>query len=204
MNFNKPNILIFDNYDSFTFNLVQIIREYGNCDYDVKKNDKINIADVDIYDGILFSPGPGIPAEVPAMAELLKVYGEKKSFLGVCLGFQAIAETFGMKLAKLDNVRHGVKALIRIVDPPDYIFKGIPFEFEAGLYHSWGIYSDLNIQHPDTNLRITAKSSDGIIMGIAHIKFNIRGIQFHPESFMSEYGPLIIQNWLNNLCLTVR
>lgn len=199
MTFKKPNILIVDNYDSFTFNLVQIIREYGKCDFNVEKSDKLNISDAGIYDGILFSPGPGIPAEVPVMAELLKVYGEKKSFLGVCLGYQAIAETFGMKLVKLNNVRHGVKAWIRIIEPADYVFKGIPIEFEAGLYHSWGIYFDCNNQHPDSNLRVTALSNDGIIMGIAHIKFNIRGFQFHPESFMSECGPLIVQNWINNL-----
>lgn len=199
MNNKKPNILVVDNFDSFTFNLVQIIREYGKCDFNVKKNDEINISVASKYDGILFSPGPGIPAEVPVMAELLKVYGEKKSFLGVCLGHQAIAETFGMKLVKLDNVRHGVKARIRILEPADYIFKDIPSEFDAGLYHSWGVYFDRNTQYPDSNLRVTALGNDGIVMSIAHVRFNIRGVQFHPESFLSEYGPLVVQNWINSL-----
>jgi anthranilate synthase component 2 len=199
MNINKPNILIVDNYDSFTFNLVQIIREYDKCVFHIEKNDKINISEASRYDGFLFSPGPGIPAEVPVMADLLKVYGEKKSFLGVCLGFQAIAETFGMKLEKLDSVRHGVKAGIRITEPADYIFQGIPSGFEAGLYHSWGVYFEENIHSSSPDLRITALSNDGIIMGIAHMKFNIRGIQFHPESFMSESGPRILQNWINLL-----
>lgn len=199
MNYKKPSILIVDNYDSFTFNLVQIIREYGKCDFDVEKSDKINISEVGMYDGVLFSPGPGIPAEVPVMAELLKVYGEKKSIFGVCLGYQSIAEIFGMKLVKLDNVRHGVKARIRILEPADYVFKGIPSEFDTGLYHSWGVYYDRNTQYPDSSLRVTAVSNDGIIMGIAHIRFNIRGVQFHPESFMSEYGFLVVQNWINNL-----
>jgi anthranilate synthase component 2 len=133
------------------------------------------------------------------MADLLKVYGEKKSFLGVCLGFQAIAETFGMKLEKLDSVRHGVKAGIRITEPADHIFQGIPSGFEAGLYHSWGVYFEENIHSSSPDLHITALSNDGIIMGIAHMKFNIRGIQFHPESFMSESGPRILQNWINLL-----
>jgi anthranilate synthase component 2 len=197
MNFKKPSILIVDNYDSFTFNLVQIIREYGKCDFNVEKNDRIRIAETGVYDGILFSPGPGIPSEVPVMAELLKVYGEKKSFLGVCLGFQAIAETYGMKLARLEKVRHGLKARIRLTGPADYVFKGIPTEFEAGLYHSWGIYHEDEDHAPD--LRVTALSDDGIIMGIAHLKYNIRGFQFHPESFMSGYGPLMVRNWLDNL-----
>jgi anthranilate synthase component II len=198
MNYKRPNILVVDNYDSFTYNLVQIIREHGKCDFDVIKNDKINIAYAGKYDGFIFSPGPGIPAEAPVMAELLKAY-YNKSFLGICLGHQAIAETFGMKLVKLNNVRHGLKTVVRIIEPFDYIFDGMPSEFNAGLYHSWGVCFDSNIRESDSVLRVTALSYDGIIMAVAHVKYNIRGVQFHPESFLSERGSLIVQNWINSL-----
>jgi anthranilate synthase component 2 len=199
MNLSRPNILIVDNFDSFTYNLVQIIREDGKCDFDVIRSDKINIAYTAIYDGFLFSPGPGVPSQVSEMSELLRLYQNKKSFLGICLGHQAIAETFGMKLSKLETVRHGLRVLVRIIEPYDYLYKGIPSEFYVGLYHSWGVKFDHEVQNSCSELRITALSNDGIIMGIAHTKYNIRGVQFHPESFMSEYGTLILQNWINNL-----
>jgi anthranilate synthase component II len=199
MNYRRPRILIVDNYDSFTFNLVQLIREYDRCDFDIEMNDRISIAGAGRYDGFLFSPGPGIPAEAPVMAELLRSYSGSKSFLGVCLGHQVIAETFGLKLEKLNSVRHGVSARIRLVEPYDYIFKGVPAEFSAGLYHSWGVYNDIRIDYSDLNLRVTALSDDGIIMALAHTEYNIRGVQFHPESFISEQGPLPVQNWIDSL-----
>jgi len=201
MNYRRPRILIVDNYDSFTFNLVQILREYDRCDFDIEKNDRISIAGAGSYDGFLFSPGPGIPVEAPVMAELLGAYAGTKSFLGVCLGHQVIAEFFGLKLEKLDTVRHGVSTRVRLGEPPDYIFKGMPAEFGAGLYHSWGVYHDSNIRYSDLNLRVTALSNDGIIMAIAHTENNIRGVQFHPESFISEQGPLPVQNWIDRLSL---
>jgi len=199
MNYKRPNILIVDNYDSFTYNLVQLIREDAKCDFDVIRNDKINIAYTGHYDGFLFSPGPGIPAEAPVMSELLRLYCNERSFLGICLGHQAIAEAYGMKLVNLNTVRHGLKAMIRIIKPYDYIFDGIPSEFSAGLYHSWGVCFESNAQESCSDLRITALSNDGIIMALAHVRYNIRGVQFHPESFMSEYGALIVQNWIKNL-----
>lgn len=199
MNYRRPRILIVDNYDSFTFNLVQIIREDGRCDADIGFNDRIGVAAAGMYDGFVFSPGPGIPAGAPVMAELLREYASTKSFLGVCLGHQVIAETFGLKLVKLDTVRHGVKATIRLIEPNDYLFKGLPPEFSAGLYHSWGIYHDPEIAYSDLNLRVTALGNDGIIMALAHKFYNIRGVQFHPESFMTELGSLLIRNWIGSL-----
>jgi len=199
MNNKSPRILIVDNYDSFTFNLVQILQEHGGCNFDVMKNDAVNIEYAAMYDGFLFSPGPGIPDEAPLMTELLREYHNKKSFLGICLGHQAIAETFGMKLAKLDTVRHGLKTTIRIIDPVDYIFEGMPTEFKAGLYHSWAISNESKIPKSVSNLRVTGLGNDGIIMAIAHVRYDIRGVQFHPESYLSEYGHIIIHNWINHL-----
>jgi anthranilate synthase component 2 len=199
MNYRRPRILIVDNYDSFTFNLVQIIREYDRCEVDIEMNDRISISGAARYDGFLFSPGPGIPEGAPVMAELLREYAGRKGFLGVCLGHQVIAVTYGLKLERLGTVRHGISTRVRPVEPPDYIFKGMPAEFVAGLYHSWGVYHDSHTRYSDLNLRVTALSDDGIIMALAHTRYNIRGVQFHPESFISEQGPLIVQNWIDSL-----
>jgi anthranilate synthase component 2 len=178
---------------------VQIVQEHGGCNFDIMKNDAVNIAYSAMYDGFLFSPGPGIPDEAPLMTELLRVYHRNKSFLGICLGHQAIAENFGMKLVKRDTVRHGLKTTIRIIDPVDYIFEGLPTEFQAGLYHSWAVIDESIIRKSVSDLRVTALSHDGIIMAIAHLRYDIRGIQFHPESYLSEYSPQIIHNWINHL-----
>ena len=199
MNYRRPKILVVDNYDSFTFNLVQILRGTGRCDFDVEKNDRVRAESVARYDGYLFSSGPGVPADVPVMSELLRTYSRRKGFLGICLGHQAIAETCGLKLERLDTVRHGVKTEIRLLEPVDYLFNGMPMEFEAGLYHSWGIYYDEDFDYSALGLRVTALSEDGIIMAIAHTRCNFRGVQFHPESYMSEYGPLLVQNWIDSL-----
>jgi anthranilate synthase component II len=198
MNYKRPKILVVDNYDSFTYNLIQIIREHGGCDYDVMKNDKIDIFTAGNYDGFIFSPGPGIPADAPVMEELLKTY-TNKSFLGICLGHQAIAETFGMRLVKLDSVRHGLKTKIRLTEPIDYIFDGMTSEFNAGLYHSWGVCPDHGIPERDSQMRVTALNHEGIVMAVAHVRYNIRGVQFHPESFMSENGSLVVRNWIDRL-----
>ena len=202
MNIKSPRILIVDNYDSFTYNLVQIIQEHGGCIFDVLKNDAVNTDYGSKYDGFLFSPGPGIPKEAPLMAELLRLYHNKKSILGICLGHQAIAETFGLKLVKLNSVRHGLKTIIKIIDSSDYIFEGVPSEFTAGLYHSWAVSAESKLPESVSDLRVTALSNDGIIMAVAHIRYNIRGVQFHPESYLTEYGHKIIHNWINHLsCL---
>jgi anthranilate synthase component 2 len=199
MNIKIPRILIVDNYDSFTYNLVQIIQEHGGCSFDVMKHNTVRIPDAVVYDGFLFSPGPGIPGDFPVMTELLRVYQDRKSFLGICLGHQAIAETFGMKLTKLSSVRHGLKTIIKIIDSSDYLFEGVPSAFTAGLYHSWAVSDGSNLSGSVPDLRVTAMSDNGIIMAVAHIRFDIRGIQFHPESYLSEYGNIILHNWINNL-----
>jgi anthranilate synthase component 2 len=145
MNYRRPKILVVDNYDSFTFNLVEILRDSDMCDFDIEKNDRIHAESVARYDGFLFSPGPGVPADAPVMSELLQKYSRRKVFLGICLGHQAIAETCGLKLQRLDTVRHGVRTKITLVDPADYLFAGVPPEFDVGLYHSWGVYHDAGI-----------------------------------------------------------
>ncbi|MEZ5020117.1 MAG: aminodeoxychorismate/anthranilate synthase component II [Bacteroidales bacterium] len=199
MNYRRPRILVVDNYDSFTFNLVQMLIESDRCDFDVEKNDMINTEGVARYDGFLFSPGPGVPADAPVMAELLDKYSRRKGFLGVCLGHQAIAEKCGLQLKRLDTVRHGVRTKVMLTDPDDYLFRGIPPEFQAGLYHSWGIYHQADFDYSSIGLKVTAMSDDGIIMALAHTSHNFRGVQFHPESYMSEYGPLLVRNWIESL-----
>ncbi len=199
MNYRRPRILVVDNYDSFTFNLVQILRVSERCDFDVAKNDTISTEGVARYDGFLFSPGPGVPADSPVMGELLDKYSRRKGFLGVCLGHQAIAEKCGLKLERLDTVRHGVKTRIRLTGTDDYLFNGMPPEFEVGLYHSWGVYYDSWIDYSALGLKVTALSDDGIIMALAHTSHNFRGVQFHPESYMSEYGQLLVRNWIESL-----
>ena len=192
-------IVMIDNYDSFTYNLVHYIGQITGVPPDVFRNDEIGLDQVEAYDKILLSPGPGIPSEAGICLDLIRQYGPVKSILGICLGHQAIAEAFGMKLVNLNTVRHGLKTMVRIIKPYDYIFNGIPPEFSAGLYHSWGVCFESKARESCSDLRITALSNDGIIMAVAHVKYNIRGVQFHPESFMSEDGALIIQNWIKNL-----
>lgn len=199
MNNRIRRILILDNYDSFTFNLVQMVQETGGCTFDVIKCDKADMEKAALYDGFLFSPGPGLPRQSPAMSELIGLYAGRKSFLGICLGHQAIAEAFGMKLVPLASVRHGVKATITITDPSDYIFRGMPQTFRAGLYHSWAVSEQQHGGDYQPELRVTAISSEGIIMAVSHIRHDIKGIQFHPESYLSENNHLIIRNWINHL-----
>jgi len=192
MNIKIPKILLVDNYDSFTYNLVQIIREQGGCDFDVIKNDSVNIAHAATYDGFLFSPGPGIPVEAGICIDVIKNYGSTKSILGICLGHQAICEAFGGKLLNLSTVYHGISSPVKIKAPDDTLFRNIPPIIMAGRYHSWVVSRD-NL--PDC-FRVTCEDENGIIMGISHKKYDIRGLQFHPESVLTEYGPDIIRNWI--------
>ena len=203
MNYRRPKILIVDNYDSFTYNLVEIVREYDRCDYDIAMNDRVSVRGAGGYDGFLFSPGPGVPDEAPVMAELIGEYSRSSSFLGVCLGHQVIMEAFGLTLERLGTVRHGVRTSVRLVRPYDYLFNGMTSVFTAGLYHSWGVHYDTNVRYEDHSLRVTGLSDDGIIMAVAHTIFDIRGVQFHPESYMSEDGYRIIHNWIDHMsCVT--
>lgn len=186
-------ILVLDNYDSFTYNLVYIIRQLGYGDQlAIYRNDKIRLDEVDKYDKILLSPGPGVPSEAGIMPQLLMHYAPKKSILGVCLGHQAIGEAFGGNLTNLSEVLHGVSSEVEVLQ--DYLFAGIPSTFKIGRYHSWVI--DESSLSPD--LEVIARSSDQQIMAVRHKKFQVRGVQFHPESILTENGIQLIKNWLES------
>jgi anthranilate synthase component 2 len=186
-------ILILDNYDSFTYNLVYLIRQLGyGQQLDIRRNDAFSLDEVEQYDKILLSPGPGIPSEAGLMPELLQRYAATKSILGICLGHQAIAEAFGGQLHNLTEVQHGVASILTVV--PDRLFEGLPSQFAVGRYHSWVV----NEAHLPTELEVIGRTPDQQIMAIRHRKFDLRGLQFHPESILTEHGAELIQNWLQN------
>lgn len=180
-----------DNHDSFTFNLAQIIKQARICEVEVIKNDLIKLDAVNNFDKILFTPGPGLPSDFPIMRDIISEFKRTKSMLGVCLGHQAIAEYFGANLLNSQNVVHGISKEIEIIND-DILFKSVPKIFEAGLYHSWYVSK---INFPDC-LKITSLSKDQIPMSIIHKDFDIRGVQFHPESIMTKFGKQILTNWL--------
>jgi anthranilate synthase component 2 len=186
-------ILVIDNYDSFTYNLVHYIRNLTGNHPDVFRNDQIDLAEVNGYDKILLSPGPGIPVEAGICLELIRRYGHKKSILGICLGHQAIGEAFGGKLTNLSQVYHGLATSISITDPEEPLFKGIPSGIKAGRYHSWVVTRE---DLPDC-FAITCEDEKGTVMGISHKNYDVRGLQFHPESVLTEHGMEIMNNWLN-------
>jgi len=187
-------LLIVDNYDSFTYNLVQLIEEIGGSEFDIVKNDEIDFDQVVLYNKILITPGSGIPAEAGEILRLIKLYSKAKSIFGICLGYQAIAEAFGGYLVQLSQVSHGISKKIRILNERDYLFRGLPETLEVGLYHSWAVAAE---QLPSC-LKVTAAADDGTIMAIAHREFDVNGVQFHPESIMTAYGKKILSNWLNS------
>ena len=183
-------VLVLDNYDSFTYNLVHILREL-NVDYEVHRNDKIVLGDISKFDKIMLSPGPGIPDEAGIMKAVIQEFGPKKSILGVCLGHQGIAEVFGAELFNIKNVLHGVTSQIE-VKKPGKLFDGLPINFRITHYHSWAV-------KPETiggQLEVTAVNGDGLVMALSHKSYDVHGVQFHPESVMTEHGKTIIQNWL--------
>jgi anthranilate synthase component II len=186
-------IMVLDNYDSFTYNLVHILKELSKGPVDVYRNDEIGLKEMGKYDKIVISPGPGVPDQAGITKKLIRHFGTKKSILGVCLGCQAIAEVFGGSLINLDHVYHGVATNIIVLDEDDRIFKGIPASFTAGRYHSWVI----NESNFPVCLKITAKDDEGMIMAITHLTYDVKGIQFHPESVLTEYGKRMLLNWLN-------
>lgn len=188
----QPRLLILDNYDSFTYNLVQIIDSRSRWAFDVVKNDQVSLPDVENYQKILFSPGPGLPSQSGMMKEIILRFGETKSILGICLGMQAIVEAFGGRLINLPEVYHGIKQEITILDRNEVLFQGIPGDFTAGLYHSWAAEKE---SIPEC-LKITAISNDEIVMAVSHKFFDIKGVQFHPESYMTATGPQLLDNWL--------
>ena len=185
-------ILIIDNYDSFTYNLVHLVNEIGlQCE--VWRNDKFNISDVDAYDRIILSPGPGIPSEAGLLLEVIEKYAASKSIFGVCLGQQAIAEVFGGKLYNLPQPMHGIATPIKVTDKQERLFTGLPETFKVGRYHSWVV--DGNAL-PDC-LAVTAiDEADNSLMALTHKEYDVRGVQFHPESILTEFGKEMMQNWL--------
>jgi anthranilate synthase component 2 len=188
------NILVFDNYDSFTYNLVHLVEKITGEKVDVYRNDQIALADVAAYDKIVLSPGPGIPEEAGLLLPLIKEYAASKSILGVCLGHQAIAEAFGGTLINLSTVFHGVATPVKIQNSKFKIFNGLPDEIEVGRYHSW-IVSDDNFPKV---LEVTARDENGYIMGLQHREFDVQGVQFHPESVLTPDGEKILRSWLKN------
>ena len=185
-------VVIIDNHDSFTYNLAHYINQFVNC-VDVFRADKINLEDISYYDKILLSPGPGIPNEHLLLEDIIDRYFDSKSILGICLGHQAIAEYFNGKLENLNVVKHGISSTI-YQQRNCSIFNNLPVSFKVGHYHSWTVSKD---NFPDC-LEITSINSEGIITSFKHKYFNIKGLQFHPESILTEYGLELIGNWVVN------
>jgi len=199
-NINSPSpfrgpggILIIDNYDSFTYNLVHLVNEIGlQCE--VWRNDKFNLDDVDAFSHIILSPGPGIPSEAGLLLQVIEKYAPAKSIFGVCLGQQAIAEVFGGQLYNLSRPMHGIATPIKVTDEREKLFAGLPQSFKVGRYHSWvvdekGFPADLTVTAID--------EKDNSIMALRHKEYDVRGVQFHPESVLTEHGRAMMQNWLS-------
>ncbi len=186
-------ILVLDNYDSFVYNLVHYIKQLGFTDVDVFRNDKIALADVAKYDKILLSPGPGIPEEAGIMIDLIKEYADSKSIMGVCLGHQAIAEAFGSELENMDEVLHGVGNKMQVV-ADEVLYNGLPKEFEVGRYHSWQVKKN---SLGDT-FKLTGVDVNGNVMSMRHNSLDVVGVQYHPESVLTQHGLKIVENWLKN------
>ena len=184
-------LLVLDNYDSFTYNLVYILRELGHKP-DVIRNDKISVEEVGQYDKVLLSPGPGIPSEAGILQALVDAYAPTKSILGICLGHQGIGEVFGAQLENLGDVLHGVAHQAFIKDRDERIFEGLPDEITVGRYHSWTVVPE----SMPADLKITAVDENGRVMGLRHTKYDVKGLQFHPESVLTEGGVNMLKNWL--------
>ena len=186
-------ILVLDNYDSFTYNLVHVIKELTTDQVDVFRNDKITMEEVGQYDKIFLSPGPGIPDEAGILKELIATYGSTKSIFGVCLGCQAIAEVYGGKLLNMNKVFHGVATPVKITDKNDISFNGLSDELEVGRYHSWVVDPD-NIPE---GIKVSSVDAEGNVMALYLEKHDVRGVQFHPESVLTPEGKKIVANFLN-------
>ncbi len=188
----REEILIIDNYDSFTYNLVHLVNEIGlQCV--VWRNDQFNIDDVDAFDQIILSPGPGIPSEAGLLLPVIEKYAPTKSIFGVCLGQQAIGEVFGGTLHNLSRPMHGIATPIKVIDADERLFAGLPSSFKVGRYHSWVV---TNESLPEC-LTVTAiDEKDNSIMALRHKEYDVRGVQFHPESILTEFGREMMRNWL--------
>jgi anthranilate synthase component II len=189
-------ILVFDNYDSFTYNLVQLVEMITKTKVDVFRNDQLALEKIKEYDKIILSPGPGIPVEAGLLLPLIKEYASTKSILGVCLGHQAIGEAFGGTLLNLSTVYHGVATKVKSQKSKarykNDVFKDLPEEIEVGRYHSW-IVSEENFP---AELEITARDENNYIMALQHKKYDVQGVQFHPESVLTPLGEKMLRNWL--------
>ncbi|HRX10711.1 MAG TPA: aminodeoxychorismate/anthranilate synthase component II [Draconibacterium sp.] len=187
-------ILVIDNYDSFTYNLVHAIKKLSGLQVDVFRNDEIPLEEIEKYDKIVLSPGPGIPEEAGLLLDIIKRFGPTKSILGVCLGHQAIGEAFGGKLHNMNRVLHGIATPVELTSNHSVLFEGLPKTFEVGRYHSWIVQKD---ELPDC-FEVTSYDNDGMIMSMKHKDFDVEGVQFHPESVLTPLGEKIIANWLNS------
>jgi len=188
----RGKILVIDNYDSFTYNLVHYLEDL-NCEVTVYRNDEFEIDEISHFDKILLSPGPGIPDEAGLLKAVIAKYAPTKSILGVCLGQQAIGEVFGGTLSNLDKVYHGVATMVKTSVDDELLFEGLGNEFEVGRYHSWVVDANL----PDV-LEATSFDENGQVMSLRHKTFDVRGVQFHPESVLTPNGKKILENWLKN------
>ncbi len=185
-------ILVIDNYDSFTYNLVHAIKKISGLPVDVFRNDEISLEEIEKYDKIVLSPGPGIPEEAGLLLEIIREFGPRKSMLGVCLGHQAIGEAFGGELHNMKQVLHGVATPVKLTQNKSVLFRNLPDTFDVGRYHSW-IVKDENL--PDC-FEVTSYDSDGQIMSMKHKQYDVQGVQFHPESVLTPLGEKMIENWL--------
>jgi anthranilate synthase component 2 len=185
-------ILVIDNYDSFTYNLVHYLEDL-DCEVTVYRNDEFDIDEISVFDKILLSPGPGIPDEAGLLKAVIAKYAPTKSIFGVCLGQQAIGEVFGGTLSNLDKVYHGVATMVKTVVNDEILFQGLGNEFEVGRYHSWVVNTDL----PDV-LEATSFDENGQVMSLRHKTYDVRGVQFHPESVLTPNGKKMLENWVNS------
>jgi anthranilate synthase component 2 len=195
-------VLVFDNYDSFTYNLVHLVEKILGEKPDVYRNDELPLEDVETYDKIILSPGPGVPSEAGMLLPLIEEYAGRKSILGVCLGHQAIGEVFGGRLVNLSTVYHGVATPVRLTGSavnqghmngaPKNLFAGLPQTIDVGRYHSWVVAAE---DFPD-ELQVTALDEKGYVMALQHKTYDVQGVQFHPESVLTPHGETILRNWL--------
>jgi anthranilate synthase component 2 len=185
-------LLVIDNYDSFTYNLVHAIKKISGLPVDVYRNDEISLEEIEKYDKIVLSPGPGIPVEAGLLLDIIKKFGPTKSILGVCLGHQAIGEAFGGKLHNMNRVLHGIATPVELTEIECVLFKGLPKTFEVGRYHSWIVEKE----NLPGCFEVTSYDREGLIMSMQHKEYDVQGVQFHPESVLTPLGEQIIRNWL--------
>lgn len=187
------NILMIDNYDSFTYNLVHMLESFDGVSVTVKRNDQLTLAEVEPFSHIVLSPGPGIPSEAGLMPAIVREFSPRKNILGVCLGHQCIGESFGGTLHNLESPIHGKTRSMEVLDPEEQLFRGLPRKLNVGRYHSWVVAKD---SIPDS-LVVTAVDDSGEVMALRHRTFAVRGVQFHPESILTETGRTMLENWIS-------